>query len=147
MDRRRINQRYGDLSRALKRESPYEIFQLSLYIVTGSTPITGTSYRWVYTIKPATFNNSPNSPDFHTPYVNPNFTGTGYYALAASEFSNDATPANQFYSYGVQDSDLVGSIVPVKIPDGTAVVAFPLKDDNGNGRFIIINTQAITGQC
>jgi hypothetical protein len=136
-------------SRATRlEETSNQYFGFGLFIVESSTQIgAGTEpYRWLYTIRPAAIKNATFAPDFSKAFIVPN--SPQIQAISVSELGNsvNASP-NRKYSYGIAESDLVGSIVPVKIPDGTPVIAMPYRTDSGVARYIIINTQAITGAC
>jgi hypothetical protein len=127
-------------------ETSNQYFGFGLFIVESSTALGTEPYRWLYTIRPAAIKNSTISPDFSKAFIVP--SSPQIQAISVSELGNsvNASP-NRKYSYGIAEGDLVGSIVPVKIPDGTPVVAMPYRTDSGVARYIIINTQAITGAC
>lgn len=143
-----ITKRRADIDRACKNERSFPVWGLGLYIVTDSTPIPNQSYRWTYTIKPAALHNSAIAPDYKMAYIQNGAPNSGFPALSVSELGNSVQSSpNETYSYGIEEGDLVGTIVPVKIPNGTPVVAMPYKTDNGIQIYLIINTQAITGSC
>lgn len=110
--------------------------------VTGATAIGPANYyRWLYTVEPIFI--SATSPYNPLPKVTAPATPITYEALSISELGNE----NQVYSYGVPEADLIGTFVPVRIPNNTPVYCVPARRDDGTFFWLIINTQAITGQC
>lgn len=74
--------------------------------------------------------------------------GTGYTgpylpAMSISELGN----ANGYYSYGIDPANLPDGFVPVQIPIDTPVFCWAMRQLNGSGFYLIINTQAIDGAC
>ena len=119
---------------------------LGLFIVTGATAISGTSYRWLYQIKPAAMKDSTTAPDYGAPYVLSTAPTTGFNAVSISELGNDMNSPKK-YAYGISEGSLTGTFTPVRIPDNTPVIAMPYRADSGTARYIIINTQALDGEC
>lgn len=110
--------------------------------ITGATAIGPANYyRWLYTVEPIFI--SATSPYNPLPKVTAPATPITYEALSISELGNE----NQVYSYGVPEADLIGTFVPVRIPNNTPVYCVPARRDDGTFFWLIINTQAITGQC
>lgn len=133
-----------DINRATVNDRGSMDSRLNLFVVTASTAISGASYRWLYTIKPAQISEA-------TPYSPSQLSGAdpaGYPALSISELGNDVTGSpNRKYAYGVLESDLSGTLVPVKIPTGTPVMAYGWNRAGGTTTYLIINTQALSGVC
>jgi hypothetical protein len=126
---------------------------LQLMIITdaalvdnGSVDPAVSKYIWRYQVTPAkiTWNGLGNLP---VPAARTTAGGAppNFAAFSISELGNTAN----VFSYGVPISDLPTGIVPVRIPNGTPVLcwaSFRLYN-NGNQHYLIINTQAITGDC
>jgi hypothetical protein len=103
--------------------------------VTAATLIA--NFRWTYTWEEAQV--AGTTPATST-------TGlTAQEALSVSELSNTATPTS--YSYGVPSADLIGSFQPKAIPVGTYVILSAFRLTDGSLMWLIINTQAISGEC
>jgi hypothetical protein len=66
-------------------------------------------------------------------------------ALSVSELSNGTPPT--FYSYGVSSAHLIGTFSPKQIPVGTFVILSAFRRTDGSLMWLIINTQAISGEC
>lgn len=111
---------------------------LVLGIITGSVAISpGTAFRWEYTWTEATINGS-------TPLAKTDGLATQT-AYSVSELSN--VPAPSYYSYGVPSGDLPATFTPKVIPNGTFVILSSFRRSDGSLLWLIINTQAISGQC
>jgi hypothetical protein len=103
--------------------------------ITAATLIA--NFRWTYTWEEAQITGT--TPASST-------TGlTAQSALSVSELSNTATPTS--YSYGVPSGDLLGSFQPKAIPVGTYVMLSAFRRTDGSVMWLIINTQAISGEC
>lgn len=121
-------------------------YGLGLFIVVDATAIAGTNYRWMYKIKPAAMKAQLTTPGFGKAFIPTNAPTNGFDAVSISELGNDMN-SPRVYSYGVTENNLTGSFLPVRIPNQTPVIAMPYRCDNGLARYIIINTQAINGDC
>jgi len=129
-----------------------QVPELILCMVTGATlvkypdtnPATS-KYMWQYNVVPAklTYAGIGNFPT-----VTVRNASAEIPAFSISELGNNAnTPA--IYSYGVPTADIPAGFAPVRIPDNTPVICWNAMRSNNHGQniFLIINTQAITGQC
>jgi hypothetical protein len=147
----------GDLERAFNSQSSLPLMDMGIFIITGATAMSGSTYRWKYEIKPAQVDQtagagggSATTPGYNRPYIREFAPTTGYEAYSISEMSNDiwAAGVTKKYGYGVPATDFANtSMLPVQIPIGTAVFAVAQRLDEGRGYYLIINTQAITGNC
>jgi hypothetical protein len=113
---------------------------LILAQISNSAPIAGEYGRWLYECVEAWVLASPSYK--HGIRANGR---TFVNCLSVSELGNTVRPT--FLSYGVQSVNLLGSFVPVKIPNGTPVVLSPHRTIGGNLVWLIVNTQAIDGTC
>lgn len=107
-------------------------------VVQSYTLKSGASYYYDYQIAPAYLKNT-------TPwnaYVKTGVSGT-FAALSISEIGNQGTS----YSFGVPVGDVPVGFTPKPIPVGTPVIAMAHKTDKGQFKYIILNTQAISGSC
>lgn len=128
--------RAADIDRATRLNSRTELPWGWLARINSSTPITGTSYRWLYAWSEATFGGTtPYTPALKT-------SGMAGNALSVSELSNGTN-----YSYGVAASNLPAGFVPKAIPNNTYVWIVPFRASNGGEIYLIVNTQAIDGVC
>jgi len=106
--------------------------------IESSTLITGTSYRYLYTVTEATVRPSANA------YVPTASANTVIYdALSVSELTNGTS----VYAYGISQSNLPTGFSPQSIPVGTWVLCVPHRRTDGELMMLIINTQAIDGSC
>jgi hypothetical protein len=147
----------GDLERAFKSDKSLPDGVMGIFIITGATAMTGSTYRWKYEIKPAMVDQTTGAgggtattPGYNRPYIRDLAPTTGYEAYSISEMSNDiwGAGATKKYAYGVPETDFSSTaLLPVQIPIGTAVFAISQRMDEGKGYYLIINTQAITGSC
>ena len=104
--------------------------------IDSSSPISGSSYRFLYAWSEGTFaGTSPYSPSVKTGGMTGN-------ALSVSELSNGTS-----YSYGVLAANLPAGFLPKAIPNGTYVWVVPFRAVNGAELYLIVNAQAIDGVC
>lgn len=125
-----------DLDRAARRLDQFAPRTMVLGKITGSASIDAPNARFLYSWEEAILNNTNGAAS-----KSPGIAST---ALSISELSNGVSGR---YSYGVNPANLVGTFNPVAIPNGTFVLLTPMRQQNGNLRWLIINTQAIDGQC
>lgn len=105
--------------------------------VLTATLITGSTYRYLYTVQTARVGNAP----LYTPAAE----GTDVMnAVSISELSN---VANGPVAYGTDIDNLPTGFAPVSIPSGTYVLAVPHNTADGTFIWLIVNTQAIDGTC
>jgi hypothetical protein len=105
--------------------------------VTAASAIAGATSRWKYTVQPARVGAAPT----YTPALEVAISAD---ALSVSELSNDATSR---FSYGVDPTNLPGSFDAVQIPVGSYVLCVPHATADGAFIYLIVNTQAIDGEC
>ena len=105
--------------------------------VTAAAAISGATSRWKYTVQPARVGAAPT----YTPALEVEIDAD---ALSVSELSNDVTSR---YSYGVDPTNLPGSFDAVQIPVGSYVLCVPHATADGAFIYLIVNTQAIDGEC
>ena len=105
--------------------------------VTAAAAISGATSRWKYTVQPARVGAAPT----YTPALEVAISAD---ALSVSELSNDATSR---FSYGVDPTNLPGSFDAVQIPVGSYVLCVPHATADGAFIYLIVNTQAIDGEC
>jgi hypothetical protein len=105
--------------------------------VTAAAAISGATSRWLYTVQPARVGAAPT----YTPALEVAIDAD---ALSVSELSNDATSR---FSYGVDPTNLPGSFDAVQIPVGNYVLCVPHATADGAFIYLIVNTQAIDGEC
>ena len=105
--------------------------------VTAAAAISGATSRWLYTVQPARVGAAPT----YTPALEVEIDAD---ALSVSELSNDVTSR---YSYGVDPTNLPGSFDAVQIPVGSYVLCVPHATADGAFIYLIVNTQAIDGEC
>jgi hypothetical protein len=105
--------------------------------VTAASAISGATSRWKYTVQPARVGAAPT----YTPALEVAISAD---ALSVSELSNDATSR---FSYGVDPTNLPGSFDAVQIPVGSYVLCVPHATADGAFIYLIVNTQAIDGEC
>lgn len=126
-----------DVNRAARDLRTPEAVQQKLMKVTGYSLINGSYKRYLYTVREATMGGT--SP--YTPADSVNLAT--YSALSVSELSNES----QFVSYGVLKTNIPAGFSAQPIPIGTFVMALPWWASNGTCFYLIVNTQAIDGQC
>lgn len=124
---------FTDREREFSRGEPYPALVLGR--ITNYTAIS--NYRWTYDWDEAQI--SGTTPALRTDGL------AGQQALSVSELSNGAPPT--FYAYGVPSADLVGTFQPKPIPVGTYVILSAFRRTDGSLMWLIINTQAISGDC
>lgn len=113
--------------------------QHKLMRVTDFSLIGGSYYRYLYTLREATMGGtSPYSPALSV-------NAASYMGLSVSEMSNSAT--FDYVSYGVAKSNIPQGFLPKPIPINTIVMALPWWASNGTCIYMIVNTQAIDGDC
>jgi hypothetical protein len=96
-------------------------------------------YRWTYDWSEAILNTAtPTGASVKT-------GGLQASAISISELSNRS--GHPFYAYGIGAGGLPGTFVPQPIPVGTYVLLTPMRQSDGLLRWVIINTQAIDGDC
>ena len=105
--------------------------------VTAASAISGATSRWKYTVQPARVGEAPT----YTPALEVEIDAD---ALSVSELSNDVTSR---YSYGVDPTNLPGTFDAVQIPVGSYVLCVPHATADGAFIYLIVNTQAIDGEC
>ena len=125
----------SDLDRVVAAPQPHPPIVYLLARITGSSAIPGATKRFTYTWAEATFTGTTGATKTG------GLTGS---AISVSELSNDATGD---YSYGVDPANLPGSFDAVAIPTGTYVFIVPYRGSDGDLQWLIINTQAIDGEC
>jgi len=145
-----IRRKIGDITRAANDRPVDGEQQIVLMKIKSSqlvkhpnTNELASFYTWVYKVCPAklTWAGLGNSPavDFWNVGGSPE-----YDAFSVSELSNTSS----VYSYGHNFSDLPTNILPRKIPDNSAVLCVPSTNStNGNFVYLIVNTQALAGEC
>ena len=125
----------SDLDRVVAAPQPHPPIVYLLARITSATLISGSTKRYTYGWEEATF--AVTTPSAKSGGI----TGT---AISVSELSNDATGD---YSYGVDPTNLPGSFDAVAIPTGTYVFIVPYRGSDGALTWLIVNTQAIDGEC
>lgn len=131
--------RAGDLDRATRLPDEREPINGLLARITGATAISSGSggYRWLYSWSEAQVGTAPT-------YVSAvKSGGISGNAISVSELGNSATHV----AYGVQLSNIPTGYAPVQIPTNTAVWIVPHRQSDGNLLWLIVNTQAIDGNC
>jgi hypothetical protein len=127
-----------DVQRARTDLPVYEGQALRLFKIVNATSISGQDARWTYGLQRVVVEPSSGS------YVAVNSATTARTTgISVSELSNPGTS----YSYGILASNIPTGFAAVRIPTGTIVAAFPVKLTDGALLWIIVNTQAIDGQC
>lgn len=104
--------------------------------ITGATSIPGSTTRWLYDWEEASIDPA------NALAVKSNGL-TAQKALSVSELGNTATSV----AYGVNPVNLPAGLLPVRIPNDTAVLLFPYRRNDGSLIWLIVNTQAIDGTC
>ena len=128
-----------DVDRARKDLGQVEPVPYKLCKVTDASLITGQDKRYLYTVKEATIGGS--AP--YTPGLSVN--APSYSALSVSELTNGAAAVT--YSYGILKANIPAGWAAVQIPIDTYVLCVPWWKDDGEGIYLIVNTQAIDGVC
>lgn len=145
-------QRNKVLAASSKIREPFshgQVPELEYCMVQGATlwmspdPLPANSkYMWIYNVVPAklTYLGQGTFPTTTVRNASAEIT-----AVSISELGN----VNNIYSFGVPVADIPAGFAPVRIPDNTPVVCWKGMRSNNHGKniYIILNTQAITGQC
>jgi len=132
-----LDRQQTEMSRAADGRPQYETRTIVLGVITGSTVLDASNYRWTYSWEEAILdNNSVIGAQSKSAYQST--------AISISELSNRAS--HNYYAYGVDKNQLFG-FLPVAIPIGTYVLLTPLRRLDGGLRWVIINTQALDGAC
>jgi hypothetical protein len=126
-----------DLNRSGRDLRTPDPIQHKLMRVTNFTLIGGSYFRYQYTVREATMGGT--SP--YTPALSVN--AATYTALSVSEMSN----ASDYVSYGVLKTHIPAGFAPKPIPINTIVMALPWWASDGTCIYMIVNTQAIDGEC
>jgi hypothetical protein len=138
MSMRQAITRADEVERFLRSQPDVSPREATLMKVISADAISGgVGYRWVYTVRLAVVGSTSS-------YVPQEDETVNMEAISVSELSNVAASS---YSYGVPPADLPGGFVPVRIPNGTYVECVPHRRTDGSFIWLIVNTQAITGQC
>jgi hypothetical protein len=128
-----------DINRSGRDLRTPDPIQHKLMRVTNFSLIGGSYYRYLYTLREATMGGtSPYSPALSV-------NAASYTGLSVSEMSNSA--AFDYVSYGVAKSNIPQGFLPKPIPINTIVMALPWWASNGTCIYMIVNTQAIDGDC
>lgn len=106
--------------------------------VATSTLISGTNKRYLYTVDEAVVRPAANS---YVPTASAN--SVTYDAISVSELTN----ATNVYAYGISQSNLPTGFSAQSIPVGTWVLCVPHRRTDGVLMMLIVNTQAIDGDC
>lgn len=125
-------------TRRAQEPPPTPAVWAKLLKVESSTLITGTNYRYLYTVSEAVVRPAANS---YVPTASSN-TVT-YDALSVSELSNGTS----VYAYGVSATNIPTGFAPQSIPVGSWVLGIPHRRTDGTLMMLIVNTQAIDGDC
>ena len=143
----RISNSFQEKDKQVAKFRPFEDRTLIFAVVTGATAVVSpnTKYMWKYTIAPAFLEYTAGA------YPTTSSRNEGSFdAFSVSELGN----TTDTFSYGVdlsgitQFTDSPPSIFPTRIPNGTPVVAMAYRNKtDAQVYYLIINTQAITGQC
>jgi hypothetical protein len=137
MSMRQAISRADEVERFLRSQPDVAPREATLMKVISATAIGVGGYRWLYTVRLAAVGSTSS-------YVPQEDEAVSMEAISVSELSNVAASS---YSYGVPPADLPGGFFPVQIPNGTYVECVPHRRTDGSFIWLIVNTQAITGQC
>lgn len=115
-----------------------EIPEVFFGVVVSSTLKSGALYYYDYIISPATLSDT-------TPWGAAVKSGSPpqFAALSISEIGNQGA----YYSFGVPVAHIPAGFSPKAIPNGTPVLAVRQLTNAGAFKYLIINTQAISGTC
>lgn len=134
-----LSRNQSDVDRVAKMRPSYEPRTLVLGVITSYSVLSALYYRWTYDWSEAILNTAtPTGATVKT-------GGLQATAISISELSNRSGHA--FYSYGIGAGGLPGTFVPQPIPVGTYVLLTPMRQSDGLLRWVILNTQAIDGDC
>lgn len=107
--------------------------------VTNFALIANSYFRYLYTLREATMGGA-------SPYTPANSVNAATYSgLSVSELSNSTTYA--YVSYGIDKANFPAGFQPKPIPINTYVLAVPWWASDGTCLYMIVNTQAIDGDC
>lgn len=137
MSMRQAISRADEVERFLRSQPDVAPREATLMKVISATQIGTAGYRWLYAVRLAAVGSTSS-------YVPQEDETVSMEAISVSELSNVAASS---YSYGVPPADLPGGFFPVQIPNGTYVECVPHRRTDGSFIWLIVNTQAITGQC
>ncbi len=133
-----LQRNQSDLDRVSSVRPSYEPRTFVLGVITSYSVLSTLYYRWTYDWSEAILNTStPTGASVKA-------GGLQASAISISELSNRS--GHPFYAYGI-GAVLPGTFVPQPIPVGTYVLLTPMRQSDGLLRWVIINTQAIDGDC
>lgn len=130
--------RQADLARVTAQPLEVEPVTAHLMLVTNFTVIDAATWRYKYRVRRARVGNG-------TGYA-PSLVSTDPQeddALSVSELSN----AGSYVSYGVLKTNIPAGFAPKAIPINTYVMCVPSRTLDGTFIWLIVNTQAIDGDC
>ena len=116
---------------------------VSAQLITGTGDDFSNDYMWLYKVKPikVTWAGLGNFPTYADRSADVQWD-----AFSISEMGNIGSSST--VSYGVPLADLPVGFEPVRIPTGMPVLCWRFRTVNhGDPIHLIINTQAITGEC
>ena len=123
------------------RQSVHGYDQILLGRITDATLIG--NFVWEYTCKPASVSQTASGA---MPTLGMQTNARSFKAFSISELGNGGTPS--YFSYGVPAADIPNGYEPKPMQIGTPVACIPWRTKNhGEFIYLIINTQAISGQC
>jgi len=109
---------------------------LFLMIITDASAASSPPYCWNYTVKRAKID--------ATTYLATAVAGApAFSAISISEIGNHTGN----YSFGVPAADIPAGFAPKQIPVDTPVICTSCRLSDGTFKYLIINTQAISGTC
>lgn len=130
--------RQADLARVTAQPLEIEPVTAQLMRVTNFTVINAATWRYKYKVRRARVGNSTAyTPELVT--TDPQEDD----ALSVSELSN----GGNYVSYGVLKTNIPQGFAPTAIPINTYVMCVPSRTLDGTFIWLIVNTQAIDGQC
>jgi hypothetical protein len=130
--------RPADMARTVAQPTQIEPISSQLMRVTNFTVIDALTWRYKYKVRRARVGNSTA----YTPELVTTDTQEDD-ALSVSELSN----ASDYVSYGVLKTNIPQGFAPTAIPINTYVMCVPSRTLDGTFIWLIVNTQAIDGQC
>lgn len=129
--------RQADLARVTAQPLQIEPVTAQLMRVTNFTVIDALTWRYKYRVRRARVGNSTA----YTPALSTDTQEDD--ALSVSELSNGSS----YVSYGVLKTNIPAGFTPKAIPINTYVMCVPSRTLDGTFIWLIVNTQAIDGQC
>ena len=126
------------MARTVAQPTQIEPISSQLMRVTNFTVIDALTWRYKYKVRRARVGNSTA----YTPELVTTDTQEDD-ALSVSELSN----ASDYVSYGVLKTNIPQGFAPTAIPINTYVMCVPSRTLDGTFIWLIVNTQAIDGQC